>query len=86
MSEQPQTDAEILEALGKVERNRNWIAEHYDELRAKYEGKVFVVRDQKVLESSDNIEHLLEDVRKKGEDTALLTIESIPRKGVTYIL
>jgi hypothetical protein len=31
-------------------------------------------------------EHLLEDVAKKGEDMALITVESIPRKGVAYIL
>lgn len=75
-----------MEALGKVERNRNWITKHYDELRAKYEGKVFAVKDQRVLESSDNVEHLLEDIAKKGEDMALITVESIPRKGVAYIL
>lgn len=75
-----------MEALDTVERNRSWIAKHYDELRAEYEGRVFAVKDQRVLESSDNVEHLLEDVAKKGEDMALITVESIPRKGVAYIL
>jgi len=80
------TDAEVLEAIEKTEKNRNWIAKNYDKLRAQYEGRVFAVKDEKVVESSDNVEHLLEEVNKKGEDTALLVIESIPRKGVAYIL
>jgi Family of unknown function (DUF5678) len=80
------TDAEVLEAIEKTEKNRNWIAKNYDKLRAQYEGKVFAVKDERVVESNDNVEHLLEEVNKRGEDTALLVIESIPRKGVAYIL
>ncbi|MDG6991535.1 MAG: hypothetical protein JRM99_09010 [Nitrososphaerota archaeon] len=80
------TDAEVLEAIEKTEKNRKWIARNYDKLRTQYEGRVFAVKDENVLESSDNVEHLLENVSKKGEDTALLVIESIPRKGVAYIL
>lgn len=46
MTEQPsQSDAEILKALEQTEKNRSWIARHYDELRMKYEGKVFAVKD-----------------------------------------
>jgi Family of unknown function (DUF5678) len=80
------TDAEVLEAIEKTEKNRNWIANNYDKLRTQFEGKVFAVKDERIVESSDNVERLLEEVNKRGEDTALLVIESIPRKGVAYIL
>jgi hypothetical protein len=80
------SDAEVLEAIEKVEKTRRWIADNYSKLGAKYQGKVFAVKDETVIESSDNVEHLLEEVNKKGEDTALLVVESIPRKGVAYIL
>lgn len=79
-------DAEVLEAIERVEKTRHWIAKNYAKLSAKYQGKVFAVKDETVIESNDNVEHLLEEVNKKGEDTALLVIESIPRKGVAYIL
>ena len=80
------TDAEVLEAIKKTEKNKNWIARNYAKLKAEYEGKVFAVDNERVVESSDNVEHLLEEVSKKGEDTGFLVIESIPRKGVAYIL
>lgn len=86
MSEQPESDADILKAIEATEKSRNWISKHYDELRAKYEGKVFAVKGDNVVDSNASITALLEDVSKKGEDTAFLVIESIPQKGVAYIL
>jgi len=86
MTEPMESDTEILEALEKTEKNRNWIGEHYGELRTKYEGKVFAVKDEAVIESSGNITDLLENVKKKGEDSSLLLVDSIPPKGVVYIL
>lgn len=86
MSEQLKSDEDILKAIEKIERSRNWISRHYDELCTKYEGKVFAVKDESVVDSSDSVTTLLEDVKRKGEDTALLVIESIPQKGVAYIL
>lgn len=85
MSEQT-SDADILKAIKAREKSLNWISKHYDELRTKYEGKVFAVKDESVVDSNDSVTTLLEDVKKKGEDTALLVIESIPQKGVAYIL
>ncbi len=87
MSEQAsESEANILKTLEEMEKSRNWIGKHYDELRAKYEGKVFAVKDERVVYSNESVTSLLEDVKKKGEDTALLVIESIPHKGVAYIL
>lgn len=77
---------DISEVLEKTEKNREWIAKHYDELRKKYKGKVFAVKDERVIEDSDNVEQLLEKVDKKGEDAAYLVIESIPQEGIAYIL
>lgn len=86
MSEQAPSDTDILKTIEATEKSRNWISKHYDELRTKYEGKVFAVRGESVVDSSDSVTTLLEDVKKKGEDTAFLVIESIPQKGVAYIL
>ncbi len=86
MSEPAISDTDILKTIEATEKSRNWISKHYDELRVKYEGKVFAVKGEDVVDSSDSVTTLLEDVKKKGEDTALLVIESIPQKGVAYIL
>lgn len=86
MSEQPQSDADILKALAEMEKSRDWVSKNYDELRTKHQGKVFAVKDEGVVESSDRITDLLETVEKKGEASAYLLIESIPPKGVVYIL
>jgi len=86
MNEPTTSDTDILKAIEATEKSRNWISKHYDELRAKYQGKVFAVKDEAVIDSNASVTDLLEDVKKKGEDTALLVIESIPQKGVAYIL
>ena len=86
MSEPTTSDTDILKAISATEKSRNWISKHYDELRTKYQGKVFAVKDETVIDSNASVTELLEDVQKRGEDTALLVIESIPQKGVAYIL
>ena len=79
-------DKKVVEALDEMEEQRKWVNEHYDELREKYEGKVFAVKDKKVIITSGSITELLEEAKKIGEDPTLLFVDSIPPKGVSFIL
>jgi len=81
-----ESDAEIMKALDAAEKSNEWIRKNYEHLRTNYQGKVFAVKDERVVESSESITDLVEQVKKKGEDSASLLIESIPPKGVVYIL
>ena len=87
MDNSPQeNDAQILEALEKVKKSRDWLGKHHEEISAKYQGKVFAMEDEEVVESDENVLELLEKVKDKKRDTAFLIIEAVPQKGVAYIL
>ena len=79
-------DAEILKSLSKAAEDSEWVSKNYDELRKKYEGKVFAVRNKKVIEGADTVEKLRMELEAKGEDVAFLLIESIPPKDASFIL
>ncbi len=81
-----QDNVDIGDILQKTEKSNEWIRKHYEELKAKHEGEVFAVKDEKLVASNKDIMGLLEDVKKKGEDPMFLVIGSIPRKGVSFIL
>jgi 2-polyprenyl-3-methyl-5-hydroxy-6-metoxy-1,4-benzoquinol methylase len=77
---------QIEELLRTNEEDSKWISEKYDELRRKYEGKVFVVRNKNVIEHAESIEELLDKLEKKNENAAFLLIETIPRRDLSLIL
>lgn len=81
-----ESDTDILKALDATEKNRAWASKNYGELRTKYQGKVFAIRDEQIINSNDNITDLVTEVNAKEADAALVLMESIPPKGVVYIL
>lgn len=81
-----ESDTDILKALDETTKNRAWASRNYEQLRSKYQGKVFAIKDEQILSAKDGIEELVDDVKAKGVDTALVLMESIPPKGVVYIL
>jgi hypothetical protein len=79
-------DRQILEILKKSEEDSKWVSEEYDNLRTKYEGKVFAVRNKNVLSHADTAEELVAKLENMGEDVGLILIETIPRKDLSFIL
>ena len=79
-------DAKILESLEKAAEDSEWVSKKYDELIKKYEGKVFAVKNGKVIEDAATVEELCKKLEAKKEDTAFLLIESIPPKNASFIL
>ncbi len=79
-------NAEILKSLEKAEKDSEWVSRNYDELRKKYEGRVFAVKNRKVIEDADTVEKLRTKLEAKGENVAFLLIESIPPKDASFIL
>jgi hypothetical protein len=79
-------DSEILQNLRMAQEDSKWFSDKYKELRAKYEDKVLAIKDKNVIGSADSIEELLGKVQSKGENIALLLIETIPPKDVSFIL
>jgi len=76
----------ILEHLRSIEEDSKWVSQRFDELKEKYEGKVFAVKNKRVICDAGNVQDLMKELDEKGEDVAFLLIESIPPKDVSFIL
>lgn len=79
-------DAEILELLRMFEADNEWISKSYEELKKKHEGKVFAVKNKKVVHEAETVDDLLKGLEKEGKNMAFLLIETIPPKNVSFIL
>ncbi len=78
--------ADVSKALEEAHKDNEWIRVHHEELRAQYEGQVFVVKDEKVIASGKSLEAVLEEVKKKDENPLFFVLDSIPPKGLSFIL
>jgi 4-aminobutyrate aminotransferase-like enzyme len=81
-----ESTAQLEELLKTNEEDSRWVSENYEELRRKYEGKVFAVRKKKVVEYDDSVKELLDKLAKRNENVAFLFIETIPSRDVSFIL
>jgi 4-aminobutyrate aminotransferase-like enzyme len=81
-----ESTAQLEELLKTNEEDSRWVSENYEELRRKYEGKVFAVRKKKVVEYDDSVKELLDKLAKRNENVAFLLIETIPSRDVSFIL
>jgi Ni2+-binding GTPase involved in maturation of urease and hydrogenase len=79
-------DAQILELLKIFEADNEWTSKNYEKLRKKYEGKIFAVKNKKIIHEAETIEDFIDGLEKKRENVALLLIETIPPKNVSFIL
>jgi hypothetical protein len=77
---------EILRSLKEAVEDSEWVSRNYDELRKKYEGKIFAVRRKEVVAAAETVEELRKMLEERGENISLLLIESIPPKGFSFIL
>jgi DNA-binding winged helix-turn-helix (wHTH) protein len=77
---------EILKSLREAVEDGEWVSRNYDELTKKYEGKIFAVRGKKVVAAAETVEELRKMLEARGENISFLLIESIPPKGVSFIL
>ncbi len=79
-------EKELLKLLRRCEEDGKWVSEVWDELKEKYEGKVFAVKNKRVLEVADTVEELLNKLEEKGEESAFLLIEAVPPKDASFTL
>ncbi len=79
-------DSEILEILKIAEEDSKWFSEKYEDLRTQYEGKVVGIRNKSVVVDAKSTDELVQKMEEKGEDVALVMIETIPTKDVSFIL
>lgn len=63
---------EKVEAFRLSEENLKWLKENYDRLKREYNGKWVVIKDQRVYESRDTFDEILEIARKQDPNSILI--------------
>jgi hypothetical protein len=76
-----------LELLRNFEESSKWFHNHLNSLREQgFSGKFVAIKESKPLTSEENLDNLIKNVEKKGEDPAFIFMEFVHPKGYTLIL
>lgn len=72
-------------AMRSFARDSEWLTRHYEEIKNSG-NKVIAIKDGGVIHEGENVEDVLKDLEKQGEDLALILIEVIPPDDAAFIL
>lgn len=75
-----------LEIITRVQNDNEWLNSHFDEMQQKYANKFIAIKDKKIIAEGSNFLKVLETLKIKKENPALILVEFIHEKGVTIIL
>lgn len=79
-------EAVLIRRMKMFEKNTEWLSKNCDELQEKYDGKVFAIKDQRVIQTADTVEELIKKLEAKNEDITFLLVEKLPPRDVSFIL
>jgi hypothetical protein len=69
-------EKEAIEKLNETERDYKWFIKNEKELRRKYQNKFVAILNEEVIASSDKVEDLVRELKKKKlEDVIIEFIE-----------
>ena len=66
--------------------NMDWLYQNYDNSRKTYPDKYVAVDDGKIIDSDNDINHLLERLRKKNINLGQAFIKFIHSENIVYLL
>lgn len=75
-----------LQMINEMEINIQWFNLHYTEIREEHENKFIAIKDNRIIAEDENIESLIKNIEKQGEDPGFVLIKFIPKKGTVLIL
>ena len=82
-------DEELLTGIAKIlNKSKIWFHKNYEKLQNLYEGKFIAVLEEKVVDSDENRDALLENLKEKfiKKEVDKTLIEYINPKGYILIL
>ena len=77
---------EEMQLLIEAKNDENFLKENYGKLKEKYPDKFIAVKNGKVIAEGSDMDTIKIELKEKGEDPAIVTIEFIHRKGTVIIL
>ncbi|MBU1252374.1 MAG: hypothetical protein KJ905_02725 [Nanoarchaeota archaeon] len=76
-----------IQMLSNFEKDSEWFYDHMDELRKKgFTGKFVAVKNQKPVASDKNIDKVIGELDKQGENPSFLFIEFVHPEGYVLLL
>jgi hypothetical protein len=75
-----------LQLLNSFENDNTWLNSNYNELQKEHPNQFVAIDKEKVVGSNEKVEKLVETLKSKKIDTAVVLIEFIPQKGLKIIL
>lgn len=80
-------DLQELSILRDFEKDSEWFHENINKLRKEgFVGKFVAVKNSKPLASGENIDLVINEVEKRGENPSYIFIEFVHPEGFTLIL
>ncbi len=76
---------EALELIEKMEKNNKLIREEFESLREKYPNKFVAVEEGRIIDYDENLEDLIERLKKRKKDLTFVSIHFLPEKGVEIV-
>ncbi len=76
-----------MSVLRNFEKDSEWFHKNINKLREEgFEGKFVAVKNSKTLASDKNVDLLINEIEKKGENPSYVFIEFVHPEGFTLIL
>ena len=80
-------DLQEMSVLRDFERDSEWFHKNVNKLREDgFEGKFVAVKNSKTFASDKNVDLLINEIEKKGENPSYVFIEFVHPEGFTLIL
>ncbi|MEK6757584.1 MAG: DUF5678 domain-containing protein [Nanoarchaeota archaeon] len=80
-------ETQELQMLSNFEKDSEWFHKNIDKLRREGFTKKFVaIKDSKPLASGKNVDVVIKEIEKKGDNPSFIFIEFVHPEGYTLIL
>ena len=76
-----------LVLLKRFEKDNEWFHKNTEKLQGEgFVGKFVAIKDSRLIASDKNVDVLIREIEKKGENPAFIVIEFVYPQGYTLIL
>jgi signal transduction protein with GAF and PtsI domain len=75
-----------LGILDKASRENQWLETNFESIQEKFESKFVAVENEGIVESSSDLQDLMNKLTMKGKNPAFLIVRYIHKKGISVIL
>jgi hypothetical protein len=74
-----------LKLIEEMEKNSKLIREEFESLREEYSNKFVAIEKGKVIDCDEELETLIERLKKEKKDLTLISIHFLPEKGIEIV-